>query len=117
MLFHVADNSVFALNIAVPCADGIVNVILRERTQHFMEPWVGFVNYFPVQPLAELRHIGIEPNQLQITGAEDGTADGSIALDDSIFAVRMTAGIAVCGILGNGGKSPQAYIAHTIPES
>ena len=115
MLFHVADNGVFALNIAVPCADGIVNVILRERTQHFMEPWVGFVNYFPVQPLAELRHIGIEPNQLQITGAENGTADGSIALDDSIFAVRMPAGIAVCGILENGGSYHRLILLKLLP--
>ena len=115
MLFHIADNGVFALNIAVPCADGIVNVILRERTQHFMELWVGFVNDFPVQPLAELRHIGIEPNQLQITGAENGTADGCIALDDSIFTVRMTAGIAVCGILGNGGSHHRLILLIQFP--
>ena len=28
MLFHVADNSVFALNITIPCTDGIINIIL-----------------------------------------------------------------------------------------
>ena len=67
MVFHITDNGVFALNIAVPCTDGIVNVILRERTQHFVEPWVGFVNYFPVQALPKLRHIGIQTNQFHVT--------------------------------------------------
>ena len=69
-----------------------------------MELWIGLVDHFPVQTLAELRHIGIEPNQLQITGAENGTADGSIALDDSIFTVAVTAGVAVWHILHHSGK-------------
>ena len=102
MVVHIADNCVFALNIAVPCTDGIVNIILRERTQHFMEAWVGFVNYFPVQALPELRHIGIKAEQSHVAGPQDGTANGSVALDHSIFPVGMAAGIAVSGVLDNG---------------
>ncbi len=95
MIFHVADNSVFALDIAIPCTNGTINIIVRKRAQQFMELWIGLVNHFPVQALAELRHIGIEPNQLQITGAENGTANGGIALNHSIFMVAVTAGVAV----------------------
>ena len=43
-------------------------------------------------------------DRLHILRTKDRTAHSSIALDDSIFTVRMTAGIAVCGILGNGGS-------------
>ena len=60
-----------------------------------MEPWIGLVNNFPVQALTEHQHIGIEPNQLQITGAKDGTTNRGIALNHSIFAVAVTAGVAV----------------------
>ena len=101
MLFHVADNGVFALNITIPCADGIINVILRERTQHFMEPWVSLVDDFPLQALAKLRHIGIEPNQLQITGAKNSAADGGVTFNYSVFIITMATGVAVSGILGN----------------
>ena len=104
MVFHVTDNSVFAFNFAIPVLDSFVDVIVRERTQHFMEPWVGLVDDFPVQALPELRHIGIEPNQLQIAGAKDDAANGGVALDHGIFMVAVTAGIAVWHILHNSGK-------------
>ena len=104
MVFHIADDSVFTLNIAVPCTKGSINIFLRKRAQKFMELWIGFVDHFPVQTLAELRYIRIKADQLHILRTKDRTAHSSIALDDSIFTVRMTAGIAVCGILGNGGS-------------
>ena len=52
--FHVANNSVFALDIAVPSLDGLVDVRIRERTQQLMEFGIGFVNDFPGQALPEL---------------------------------------------------------------
>ena len=93
--FHIADNSVFTLDIAVPNTESFVNILLRKRTQKFMELWIGFVDHFPVQALAELRYIRIETDQLHILRTKDRTAYSSIALDDSIFTVRMPAGIAV----------------------
>ena len=36
MILHVTDNRVFALNITVPCTNGIVNIILREWSQKLM---------------------------------------------------------------------------------
>ena len=53
----------------------------------------------PVQTLAELRHIRIKADQLHILRAKNRTAHSGIALDDSIFTVRMTAGISICHIL------------------
>ena len=104
MVFHITDDSVFTLDIAVPCTKGSINIFLRKRAQKLMELWIGFVDHFPVQALAELRHIRIEADQLHILRVKNRTAHSGIALDDSIFTVRMTAGIAVCGILGNGGS-------------
>ena len=69
-----------------------------------MELWIGFVDHFPVQMLAELRHIRIEADQLHILRTKDRTAHSGIALNDSILTVRMAAGIAVCSILGNSGS-------------
>ena len=36
MIFHITDNCVFALNITIPRTNGIVNIILGERTQKLM---------------------------------------------------------------------------------
>ena len=41
---HVTDNGLFALNIAVPCPDSIINVILRERAQQLMELGIGLAD-------------------------------------------------------------------------
>ena len=57
MVFHVADNGVFTLDLAIPVLDSPVNVIVRERAQQFMELGIGLVCHFPVQPLAKFRHI------------------------------------------------------------
>lgn len=57
MVFHVADNGVFTLDLAIPVLDSPVNVIVRERAQQFMELGIGFVCHFSVQPLAKFRHI------------------------------------------------------------
>ena len=116
MVFHIADNSVFTLDIAVPCTKGSINIFLRKRAQKFMELWIGFVDHFPVQTLAELRHIRIESDQLHILRTKDRTAHSGIALDDSIFTVRMPAGIAVCGILRNGGSHHRLILLKLLPK-
>ena len=116
MVFHIADDSVFTLNIAVPCTKGSINIFLRKRAQKFMELWIGFVDHFPVQTLAELRHIRIKADQLHILRTKDCTAHSGITLYDSIFTVRMTAGIAVCGILGNGGSHNRLILLKLLPK-
>jgi len=116
MVFHIADDSVFTLNIAVPCTKGSINIFLRKRAQKFMELWIGFVDHFPVQSLAELRYIRIKADQLHILRTKDRTAHSSIALDDSIFTVRMTAGITVCGILGNGSSYHRLILLKLLPK-
>ena len=116
MIFHIADDSVFTLNIAVPCTKGSINIFLRKRAQKLMELWIGFVDHFPVQALAELRHIRIKADQLHILRAKNCTAHSGITLDDSIFTVKMTAGIAVCGILGNGGSHHRLILLKLLPK-
>ena len=81
-----------------------------------MELWIGFVDHFPVQALAELRHIRIKADQLHILRAKNRTAHSGIALDDSIFTVGMTAGIAVCGILVNGGSHHRLILLKLLPK-
>ena len=68
MGFHVVDNSAFAVSITVPGTEGIVNIVLGEWAQQFVEMRVGLVNDLPVQAVAELRHIGVEPDQFQVAG-------------------------------------------------
>ena len=116
MVFHIADNSVFTLDIAVPCTKGSINIFLRKRAQKLMELWIGLVDHFPVQTLTELRHIRIESDQLHILRTKNRTAHSGIALDDSIFTVRMPAGIAVCGILGNGGSHHSLILLKLLPK-
>ena len=116
MVFHIADNSVFTLDIAVPCTKGSINIFLRKRAQKLMELWIGLVDHFPVQTLTELRHIRIESDQLHILRTKNRTAHSGIALDDSIFTVRMTAGIAICGILGNGGSHHRLILLKLLPK-
>ena len=81
-----------------------------------MELWIGLVDHFPVQTLAELRHIRIESDQLHILRTKDRTAHSGITLDDSIFTVRMPAGIAVCGILGNSGSHHRLILLKLLPK-
>ena len=116
MVFHITDDSVFTLDIAVPCTKGSINIFLRKRAQKLMELWIGFVDHFPVQTLAELRHIRIKADQLHILRAKNRTAHSGIALDDSIFTVRMPAGIAVCGILGNSGSHHRPILLKLLPK-
>ena len=104
MSLHVTDNGLFALNIAVPCPDSIINVILRERTQHFMEARIGFLDNLPVQALTELRRIGIEAEQLHVARPQDSTTNRGIALDYSVLMVTVTAGITIWHILHNSGQ-------------
>ena len=116
MIFHIADDSVFTLNIAVPCTKGSINIFLRKRAQKLMELWIGFVDHFPVQALAELRHIRIEADQLHILRAKNRTAHSGIALDDSIFTVGMTAGISICHILRYGGSHHRLILLKLLPK-
>ena len=81
-----------------------------------MELWIGFVDHFPVQTLAELRHIRIKADQLHILRTKNRTAHSGITLDDSIFTVRMPAGIAVCGILGNSGSHHRLILLKLLPK-
>ena len=66
-----------------------------------MELGIGFVCHFPVQPLAKLRHIREQADQLYIMGIENSAAHSSITLDHSVFIITMTAGVTVSGVLGN----------------
>ena len=66
MVFHIADNGAFAPGIPIPCAEGIVNIVLGKGAQQFMEPGIGFVYDLLMQTAVKLRHIGIEPDKLQI---------------------------------------------------
>jgi len=116
MVFHIADDSVFTLNIAVPCTKGSINIFLRQRAQKFMELWIGLVDHFPVQALAELRHIRIKADQLHILRAKNRTAHSGIALDDSIFTVGMTAGISICHILRYGGSHHRLILLKLLPK-
>ena len=116
MVFHIADDSVFTLDIAVPCTKGSINIFLRKRAQKLMELWIGLVDHFPVQALAELRHIRIKSDQLHILRAKNRTAHSGIALDDSIFTVAVTAGVAVCGILGNSGSHHRLILLKLLPK-
>ena len=116
MVFHITDDSVFTLDIAVPCTKGSINIFLRKRAQKFMELWIGFVDHFPVQSLSELRHIRIESDQLHILRTKDYTAHSGIALDDSIFTVGMTAGISICHILRYGGSHHRLILLKLLPK-
>ena len=66
MVFHVADNGVFAFDLAVPVLDGSVNVIVRKWAQQLMELGIGLVDNFTMKALPELRGVGIEVKQLLI---------------------------------------------------
>ena len=116
MVFHITDDSVFTLDIAVPCTKGSINIFLRKRAQKLMELWIGFVDHFPVQALAELRHIRIKADQLHILRAKNRTAHSGIALDDSIFTVGMTAGISICHILRYGGSHHRLILLKLLPK-
>src|SRR5699024_3864862 len=78
MVFHVADNGVFALNLTIPVLDSPVNVIVRKWAQQLMELGIGFVDHFPMKALPELRHIREQADQLYIVGIKNGAAHSSI---------------------------------------
>ena len=101
MVFHVADNGVFAFDFTVPVLDSPVNVIVRERAQQLMELGICFVCHFTVQPLAKFRHIREQADQLYIVGIKNGAAHRSITLDHRVFIITVTAGVSVSDILGN----------------
>ena len=76
MVFHVADNGVFAFNLAIPGLDSTVNVIVRKWAQQLMELWIGFVDDFPMKALTELRGMRIEVEQLLVAGRQNSALDG-----------------------------------------
>ena len=117
MLFHVADNGVFAFDLAIPVLDSTVNVIVRKWAQQLMELGIGFVCHFPVQPLAKLRHIREQADQLYIVRVENGATHSSITLDHSVFIITMTAGVPVSDILGNSFQNDRFIFLMQLPES
>ena len=102
MVFHIADNGSFACNIAVPCLECIINIILRQRTQQLMELGIGLCNRLLMQTVTELRHIRVQTDQLNIMGIQNSTTNGSIALDNCVLLIGVTAGIAIRCVLGDG---------------
>ena len=67
-----------------------------------MELGIGLADNLALQALTELRHIGIGAEQPHIAGPQDSTVDSGMALDHSVLVVAVAAGIAVCGVLGDG---------------
>ena len=116
MVFHVADNGVFALDPAIPVLDSPVNVIVRKWAQQLMEFGIGFVCHFPVQPLAKLRHIGEQTDQLYIVGSKNSAAHSSITLDHSVFIIAVTAGVPVSDVLGNSLQHDGLVFLMQLPE-
>lgn len=116
-IFHVADNGVFAFDLAIPGLDSTVNVIVRKWAQQFMELGIGFVCHFPVQPLAKLRHIREQADQLYIVRVENGAAHSRITLDHSVFIITMTAGVPVSDVLGNSFQHDGLIFFMQLPES
>ena len=69
-----------------------------------------------MQALAELRYIDKQPDQLHITGIKNGTAHRRVALNHGIFPVRMTAGVPVGHILGNGSNHNGLILLILLPD-
>ena len=67
MVFHIADNGALAPSIPIPCAEGIVNIVLGKGAQQFMEPGIGFVYDLLMQTVTKFRHIRKKPDQLHVT--------------------------------------------------
>lgn len=107
----------FALDLAIPGLDSTVNIIVRERAQQLMELGIGFICHFPVQPLAKLRHIREQADQLYIVRIENGAAHSGITLDHRVFIITMTAGVTVSGVLGNSLQYDGLVFFMQLPES
>ena len=101
MVFHVADNGVFAFDFTIPVLDSTINVIVRKRAQQLMELGIGLVDDFLMKALPELRGIGIEVKQLFVTGRQNSALDGRPTFDYGTFIVTVSAGVPVSGVLGN----------------
>ena len=116
MVFHVANNGVFAFNFTVPVLDCPVDVIVRERAQQLMELGIGLVYDFPMKALPELRGVRIEAKQPHITGPQDGTANSGVALDHGVLVVTVTAGVPVSDVLGNSLQHDGLVLLMQLPE-
>ena len=81
-----------------------------------MEPWIGLVDDFPVQPLAKFRYVGIKAKQFHVAGTQDGAADSGVSLNDGVLMVAVTAGIAVWHILQNSGNHNGPVLLMQFPE-
>ena len=66
VLLHIPHHGVFAPDISVPCAERIVYIVLRERSQQIMKPLIGSIKNLLMQTVAELRYIREQPDQLHI---------------------------------------------------
>lgn len=115
--FHVADNGVFAFDLTIPALDSPINVIVRKWAKQLMELGIGFVCHFPVQPLAKLRHIREQADQLYIMRVENGAAHSRITLDHSVFIITMTAGVTVSDVLGNSFQHDGLVFFMQLPQS
>ena len=116
VVFHIADNSVFALDPAVPLLDSPVNVIVRKRVQQLMELGIGLVDDFPMKALPELRGIGIKAKQPHIAGPQDSTTDSGVALDHGVLIITVSAGVPVSGVLGNSLQHDGLVLLMQLPE-
>ena len=117
MLFHVTDNGVFTLDLAIPGLDSTVNVIVRERAPQLMELGIGLVDDFLMKTLAELRGIRIEVEQLLIARRQNSALDGRTAFDYGAFMVAVTAAVPVSGILGDSLQNDRFIFLMQLPES
>ena len=97
MIFHIADNCVFALNPAVPLLQGRINVRLRHLVgrgrYRGRQRGIQLVQKLLMQPVVERGHIEIKPCELQIAGFHDNTPDGRRALQIGVLPVRVAAGV------------------------
>ena len=105
MLPHIADNGVLAFNSAVPGADRIVNIVLRQRAEKLVEAGIALVKDLLVQPCAELRIVGKQLDQLHIAGIENIAAHGGVGFDSGKLRVRAHTGIPIYSVLHYGAQN------------
>ncbi len=116
MVLHIADNGVFALDLAVPLLDSPVDVIVRKRVQQLMELGIGLVDDFPMKALPKLRGIGIKTKQPHIVGPQDGTTNSGVALNHGVLVIAVSAGVPVSGVLDNSLQHDGLVLLMQLPD-
>ena len=84
-----------AFGITIPCLDGAVYVLYRDRSQQLMELRISFVYDFLLQAIAKLRHIRIKPYKLYVTRVENSISYSRIALNSGIFIIGIFTRISI----------------------